>query len=1715
MSVDIPDLVVCGPQTSLPASDDLARLRDFLIHDHGIQDLTRAIVDLPSLWLSLVSIQPRLNQVPGMQLLQQFKEWITNDDYTFQIPETLPNTQLAALTIIIHVVDYFSFLNSLHSNDAHTRILEKVRTSGGIQGLCTGLITAIALASSRNKAEICKNAAVAMRLAVTTGAWIDLDRAGEQTLERFICISTSWTSENGEQTLMSVLAKYPKAYISVRMDITCATITAPENCISFLSDDLVDGGIRVNRLDVYGRFHHPAHEKAVKELSQLCESVPSLQFHQYRPLVPVRRNDNACVIADQPLHEIILHCLLEAKAEWHLTITASITSIVDDDSCSPGLILVLGLVNCIPHSVTAKNTSHILHYHPNLPQVDEKQYTCPEDSIAIIGAACRFPGANSLAEYWDVIRSGATLAQDIPENRMRKDHLTRRGDSERLSYFGNFISDVDGFDHSFFKRSPREARSMDPQQRIALQLAYEALESAGYLSHTLMGAEIGCYVGVAASDYECNVNSHAPTAFSFTGTARAFISGAVSHFFGWTGPSIVIDTACSSSLVAIHMACKAIQSGECTIAMAGGVNVITSPNFHQNLAAASFLSPSGACRPFDENADGYCRGEGGGFVLLKKLSSAIADGDNIHAIIAGSAMNQNDKSFPPTAPVSRSQVKVYERALSVAKMHPSIISYVEAHGTGTTIGDPIECQSIKHVFGGNQNKSLDLGSVKGCIGHAEAASGVAGLIKVLLMIQNSEIPPQANFKALNPSIRPLENRNLAINTTLKKWDSKFRAACVNNYGAAGNNAALVVCQSPEHPKDSVDLSSTTSATRYPFLLAANSGESLRRYCFALTHYVESQNDTRGGISMSDLAYNVSRILNPELCRQRAFTAQSTSEMLNILKQISSESTDSHPFKPLKPKAVILIFGGQSRNTIHFSEEAYRSSSLMQSHLQQCDRTLKSMGLKSIFPRIFSSEPVFDLVNLHCMLFSLQYASAMSWINAGLKVDALVGHSFGQLTALCVSGAITLSDALKLISGRAILIEKRWNQNRGYLLNVDGDIQTVQEMIASIPDETIEIACYNTPTNHTLAGTETAIEKFESMVVSKQTSPSVNVRRLNVSHGFHSMLADCIMPEYRELLQSITYGKPTIPIEDCSNHPCWDEITPQLVAQHSREPVYFYDAIARIERRLGSCAWVEAGSGSTTVNMACRALGPINHLLHSFHSVKFNGPNPMTSLAETTVRLWQEGIRVRFWLFLQPQKSCFRFLNLPPYQFENSPHWLPYVEERQPTHLTEDRRLEMNDPQLVSLKRYLQSDRQVAEFAINQRTEEYNAIAQSRRVLGNTLGSAPLYIEAALQAVSLLAETSSSQYIRAASVKKLKIHSPLNSNPDLTVRLILTQKTRSSWDFVVNSIISEVASTINQHASGKICLPDVELFEHSPLQRLIRPESIRALRNEPGASTIQGKFIYKVFGNVVEYKSHPCFIKSITFNGSAALGNVTIPNAVSTSKSRFIYNPLVLGSFIQVAEMHANSVEECNEDEIFRASALDEATIYAGIGEPGSEMGPWTVYSKCNRIDYKECVGDLLVFNTQNDMLDMVIFGMRFFKGFASPKAFNCANGIVSAVVDTRETPRINPDFPLPSEQDTTSQHARKICAVKSTMRRMLHDITGAVMDGLSDNRSLIQLGVDSLNALELQKTINETLQVDISLHRCQNDMSFANLFQEVYSQIDAQNTPESTLSHFC
>jgi len=694
-----PGLIAFGTISQRPASDRLDEIRTVLQQQPSLAPICHTLQGLKSLWKTLVNQDPALESVNGLVTATQLSEWITGTISSKELQDNGSLTRMP-LTILAHISQYIAYIRQ--AEESHEAIIESVALGGGVQGFCVGLLSALAVASAETENDIGSLAATSVRLAFCVGAYFDLDCLRHGQNSQTTSIAVHWKAPTTLEDVENLIGKYPnvshdrtstresilltlvQTYIAIRRDARDATITTTSTDIKRLTEDFSHINTSVIEAGVSIQYHAAIHHGSVEKILNVCNAVFSPSF-KGKPLV--RSNADASPLADDKAAQSALECILVERVNWYSTISMAAEALIQTKQ--NGFALSIG-TDALPHSVA--RTIPVIKAKRFATQVEENSYAAeeaessvpgyPKDAIAIIGMAGRFPGADNVEEYWNLLTAGKIMFSKAPEDRFGPSARTTKGQI----FWGNFLKNVEDFDHSFFKRSPREVASMDPQQRLLLELAYESLESSGYFAGSSRAQDVGVYIGGSCADYDFNVASHPATAYSAIGTLRSFMSGKLSHYFGWYGPSLVVDTACSASAVAIQAACTALRTGQCSQALAGGVNMMTAPYFYENFAAARFLTPTGASKSFSADADGYCRGEGGGMVVLKSMSDALRNGDNILGVIGGIGLNQNDNCVPITVPHPLSQASLYEQVCRQAGVTARDVSFVEAHGTGTPVG---------------------------------------------------------------------------------------------------------------------------------------------------------------------------------------------------------------------------------------------------------------------------------------------------------------------------------------------------------------------------------------------------------------------------------------------------------------------------------------------------------------------------------------------------------------------------------------------------------------------------------------------------------------------------------------------------------------------------------------------------------------------------------------------------------------------------------------------------------------------------------------------------------------------------------------------------------------------------------------------------------------------------------------------------------------------
>ncbi|MEM8673191.1 MAG: type I polyketide synthase [Cyanobacteria bacterium P01_G01_bin.67] len=873
------------------------------------------------------------------------------------------------------------------------------------------------------------------------------------------------------------------------------------------------------------------------------------------------------------------------------------------------------------------------------------------EPIAIIGLGCRFPGARNPDAFWQLMHDGVDAITKVPHDRWEIDHVydPEVGKPGKMSTrYGGFLEQVDQFDPGFFGISPREAERIDPQQRLVLEVAWEAIENAGIAPDTLSGSQTGVFVGIGNYDYGrwqgrdlTEIN-----AYDGSGTTLGIAANRLSYLLNLQGPSLVIETSCSSSLVNLHYACQSLNLKETNLCLVGGVSLMLSPEPSIAFSQAKMMAPDGRCKTFDASADGYVRGEGCGMLVLKRLSDAIKNKDIIQAIIRGSAVNQDGLSNGLTAPNGLAQQTVILQALKNARVTPAQISYVEAHGTGTALGDPIEFKSLKTVL--MQDRQPDklcwLGSVKTNIGHLEAAAGIAGIIKVVLALQHREIPPHLHLKQLNPYIF-LEGTTFSIPTVRQSWDVNHRLAGISSFGFGGTNAHVILEEAPINDKMVIDnnrpihlLSLTAKsqkalqelAQRYTNFLTLNPDVNLADVCFtANTGRMHFNHRLAAVTSSADL-----------LCQQlRAFAVGEETSGL-VYSQLSS----CHPLK------IAFLFTGQGSQYIGMGRQLYETQPTFQAALETCEQILSTYLDHSLLKILYTDETSDPLLNQTAYtqpaLFALEYALAQLWQSWGIEPSAVVGHSVGEYAAACIAGVFSLEDGLKLIAARGRIMQVL--PQAGTMVAV---LASEAQVTAAIEPyrQVVSVAAINSAKSVVISGQKQAIEA----ICGDFEAQGVKIKPLTVSHAFHSPLMEPMLAEFEQVAREVTYSPPrTSLISNVTGQEVTAEIaTPEYWCNHIRQPVKFAASLETLKQQRYEI-FVEIGPKPILSGLGKTSLPEAEKLwLPSLRPGKSDWQQMLNSLAE----LYGRGVSVDWSGF--ERDYCRRRVILPTYPFQRQRYWV--------------------------------------------------------------------------------------------------------------------------------------------------------------------------------------------------------------------------------------------------------------------------------------------------------------------------------------------------------------------------------------------------------------------------------------------------------------------------
>jgi acyl transferase domain-containing protein/NADPH:quinone reductase-like Zn-dependent oxidoreductase/SAM-dependent methyltransferase len=824
------------------------------------------------------------------------------------------------------------------------------------------------------------------------------------------------------------------------------------------------------------------------------------------------------------------------------------------------------------------------------------------EPIAIIGVGCRIPGdVNDAESFWRLLRDGIDATGPLPRDRWDVDALYHPDPDHAgtiATRAGGFLRSVDTFDPMFFGITRREAAGMDPQQRLFLETCWEALEHAGHAPDRLERSATGVYVGVCGSDYAyLQLDARDRTlldAHFASGIAHSVASGRLSYLLGLQGPSLTIDTACSSSLVAVHLACQALRSGDCRMALAGGVNVILAPELYIALSQAHMLSPEGRCKTFDASADGFARGEGSAVVVLKRLRDAEADGDRILAVVRGTAVNQDGPSSGLTAPNGPAQESVIREALSRAGIAPRQVSYIEAHGTGTQLGDPLELRALGAVFADGRETPLYVGSLKTNVGHLEAAAGVAGLIKLVLSLEHREIPAHLHFTTPTPHI-PWDELALRVPTKRVPWEAidGRRIAGVSSFGFSGTNAHVVVEEAPQRIASTSDAPLRSDTRRHVFLLSATNEGALRAAAQRCADALST--DAAFGVerNLADLCYTAA-IARAQHAQRAAVMAGSIGELADRLHALARgeevEGVHVARVPNRDPARIAFLFTGQGAQYAGMGRELFEREPVFRGAIERAANALVGVLDRPLIQILYpandaESVSLDETMYTQPALFAIEYALASLWDAWGVRPDVVIGHSVGEYAAAVVAGVMTLDDAARLIAERGRLMQS---------LPAGGAMAAI---FASEPDVTasldghassVAIAAVNAAGQTVISGAANAVDALCASFAAR----GIRCQRLTVSHAFHSPLVEPVLADFAAAASRARLSRPQLPLVSNVTGALADAnmITkPDYWRNHIRATVRFADGM-RAVAALKPDVCLEIGPHPALLSMAQEAFG---------------------------------------------------------------------------------------------------------------------------------------------------------------------------------------------------------------------------------------------------------------------------------------------------------------------------------------------------------------------------------------------------------------------------------------------------------------------------------------------------------------------------------------------
>ncbi|KAL2062955.1 hypothetical protein VTL71DRAFT_6027 [Oculimacula yallundae] len=1139
-------------------------------------------------------------------------------------------------------------------------------------GLCTGSFAAAAISTSHTISELIPAALEAVLVAFRTGlasieARDDIEYSQQLSAPWSVIVALQQCdAEAGLSAFASTKNGLPRSSTPYLSAITTnsVTISGPPSILQELLQTTPFAFVKPVKLSVYAPYH-ASHIYNVSVVDNIIAASDANILSTYMPRIPVISCSTGRRVAASNygalLRQILRDILIE-QLRWDLVLQHSSMELIDPAFPGAHLNIIPVLTNSATTLATAMSQAavdHSVSTDSTKPSSSTPSGKPEQSKIAIVGHSGRFPDAASTEDFWQLLHEGLDVHRPIPADRFdgaaHFDPSGKKKNTSRVNH-GCFIEEPGLFDARFFNMSPRESLQADPGQRLAITTAYEAMEMAGFVPDRTASSQrdrTGIFYGMTSDDWrEVNSGIDVDTYF-IPGGNRAFTPGRINWHFKFSGPSFSIDTACSSSFAAIHTACNSLWRGDCDMAIAGGTNVMTNPDNFAGLDRGHFLSTTGNCNTFDDAADGYCRADAVGTVILKRLEDAQADKDPIYGVLLGAYTNHSAESESMTRPHVGAQAFIFNKMLNQANVSPLDVSLIEMHGTGTQAGDAVEMKSVLEVFAKQPRGAdhpLHLGSAKANVGHSESASGVTSLIKVLMMMNKNEIPPHCGIKTkINHGFpTDLKERNVHIALKPTPWrrpQHGKRMAFLNNFSAAGGNTALLLEDAPPVvPASAYDGRSTHLVT-----VSAKSIVSLEKNILSMILFIDNAPE----LSLPALSYTTTaRRMHHN---HRVVVTGHDLLSIKIALQSALPCKDVRPFQAAKVAKIAFAFTGQGALYSGVAKTLFETISQFRSDVQRFDRIAQSQGFPTFIPLIDGSATSKDALGpvvAQLGAVSVQIALTRLWASWGVLPSTVIGHSLGEYAALCAAGVLSISDTIYLTGARASLLEECCSAGTHSMLAIKASLASINSYLA----RTIcEIACINGPEEIVLSGSVVEIATLSNEL----TATGIKCMQLDVPFAFHSAQVEVILEKFEALAQHITFKKPSVPYIS----PLLSEVVTEsgiiganYLSRACRETVSFQGGLmAAMEAKVISekNIWIEIGPHPVCCGMIKSNLG---YQITTLSTLRKN-TDTWKVIAGSLASLYTAGFDLRWNEYHRDFEGCQQAIQLPAYAWDSKTYWI--------------------------------------------------------------------------------------------------------------------------------------------------------------------------------------------------------------------------------------------------------------------------------------------------------------------------------------------------------------------------------------------------------------------------------------------------------------------------